>query len=118
VVIEDLNVKGMMKNHRLALSLSDAALARFVNLLEAKTAQTGTQIVKVDRFFPSSKTCHQCGNVKDSLALNERIYYCESCGLVCDRDLNASKSICNEGQRLLGTASKHARVAVVATTRP
>jgi putative transposase len=106
VVIEDLNIKGMMKNHHLALSFSDAALGRFVDLLQAKAAQTGTIIVQVERFFPSSKTCHQCGNIKVNLSLDERTYYCECCGLVCDRDLNASKNLCNEGKRLIGAACK------------
>lgn len=106
VVIEDLNIKGMMKNRRLALSFSDAALGRFVNLLEAKAETTGTQIVKVGRFFPSSKKCHQCGNVKEHLSLSERIYDCDldECDVVCDRDLNASLSLRNEGKRLIGAA--------------
>ena len=106
VVIEDLNIKGMMKNRRLALSFSDAALGRFVDLLEAKAAQTGTVIVKVDRFFPSSKTCHKCDHVKEHLSLSERIYICDNpdCDVCCDRDVNASKSVCNEGKRLIGAA--------------
>ena len=106
VVIEDLNVKGMMKNRRLALSFSDAALGRFVDLLEAKASTTGTQVVQVDRFFPSSKKCHKCGHVKEKLSLSERIYICDNpeCDNVCDRDWNASNSICEEGKRLIGAA--------------
>jgi len=104
VVIEDLNVKGMMKNRHLAFSFSDAGLGRFVDLLEAKAETTGTQIVKVDRFFPSSKTCHKCGHIKEMLSLSERLYICDNpdCDVCCDRDLNASKSVCNEGKRLIG----------------
>ena len=106
VVIEDLHVKGMMKNRRLALSFSDAALGRFVDLLEAKAERTGTRVVRIDRFFPSSKTCHKCGHVKAELSLSERVYDCDNpnCDVCCDRDLNASKSVCNEGKRLIGAA--------------
>jgi putative transposase len=104
VVIEDLNIKGMMKNHRLALSFGDAALGRLVDFLESKAEQTDTHIVKVGRFFPSSKKCHQCGTVKTELLLSERMYDCDNneCDVVCDRDLNASLSIHQEGKRLLG----------------
>jgi putative transposase len=104
VVIEDLNIKGMMKNRRLALSFGDAALGRLKEFLESKAEQTGTRIVKVGRFFPSSKQCHQCGTVKAKLPLSERIYDCDNveCAVVCDRDLNASLSIHQEGKRLLG----------------
>ena len=101
VVIEDLNVRGMLKNHRLALSISDAGFGKFKTLLENKANQTGTVVVKVDRFFPSSKTCHQCGQVKRDLSLADRVYRCE-CGLECDRDHNAAINILNEGLRLIG----------------
>lgn len=106
VVIEDLNIKGMMKNRRLALSFSDAALGRLLELLEAKAAKTGTQVVRVDRFFPSSKKCHGCGHVKDKIRLDERVYDCDldKCDVLCDRDYNASLTLCKEGKRLIGAA--------------
>ena len=102
IAIEDLHVKGMVKNRRLALSLSDAAFGRFVDLLEHKALNTGTLVVKVSRFYASSKTCSGCGNIKSDLTLSKRVYVCEDCGLQIDRDYNASLNILNEGLRLVG----------------
>ena len=93
VCIEDLNVAGMVKNHHLARSLSDASLGEFRRQLEYKTARTGTVLRVVDRWYPSSKTCSNCGSVKAKLSLAERVYRCEHCGLVIDRDLNAAINI-------------------------
>lgn len=89
VVIEDLNVKGMVKNHRLAQSISDASFGLFRTLLTYKSKLYGNRIVVADRFYPSSKTCSLCGQVKAKLSLAERMYQCE-CGLNLDRDLNAA----------------------------
>ena len=104
IVIEDLNVKGMLRNHKLALSLSDAALGRFEELLKEKAEITGARIIQVDRFFPSSKKCHVCGHVKEDLNRSERVYHCTNpkCGITCDRDYNASLNLRREGLRLLG----------------
>ena len=93
VCIEDLNVAGMVKNHHLARSLSDASLGEFRRQLEYKTARTGASLRMVDRWYPSSKTCSNCGAVKAKLSLSERVYQCDVCGLSIDRDLNAAINI-------------------------
>ena len=93
VCVEDLHVAGMVKNHSLARSVSDAALGEFRRQLEYKTARSGAALRVVDRWYPSSKTCSDCGVVKAKLSLSERTYRCDSCGLVLDRDLNAAINI-------------------------
>ena len=93
ISIEDLNVAGMVKNHRLARVVEDAAFAEFRRQLEYKTARTGARLHVIDRWYPSSKTCSNCGTVKAKLSLSERVYHCEECGLVIDRDLNAAINI-------------------------
>ena len=91
--IEDLNVAGMVKNHGLARSIQDAAFAQFRRQLTYKTARTGARLHVIDRWYPSSKTCSNCGTVKAKLSLSERVYHCEKCGLVIDRDVNAAINI-------------------------
>ena len=93
VCIEDLNIAGMVKNRSLARSLSDAALGEFRRQLEYKTARTGTVLRVVDRWYPSSKTCSNCGVMKAKLPLSERVFNCDACGLSIDRDLNAAINI-------------------------
>ena len=93
ICIEDLNAAGMVKNHHLAKAVSDAAFGEFRRQLEYKTAKTGARLHVVDRWYPSSKTCSNCGRVKAKLSLNERVYRCDGCGLVMDRDLNAAVNI-------------------------
>ena len=93
VCIEDLNVAGMVKNRRLARSVSDASLGEFRRQLEYKTARTGAALRVIDRWYPSSKTCSACGAVKAKLSLSERVYRCDACGLSIDRDLNAAINI-------------------------
>jgi len=93
VCIEDLNVAGMMKNRRLARSVSDASLGEFRRQIDYKTARTGAALRVIDRWYPSSKTCSACGAVKAKLSLSERVYRCDACGLVMDRDLNAAINI-------------------------
>lgn len=93
ISIEDLNVAGMVKNHHLAKAISDASFFELRRMLEYKTAKTGAKLHFVDRWYPSSKTCSNCGSAKAKLSLNERIYKCEHCGLVIDRDLNAAINI-------------------------
>lgn len=100
ICLEDLNVKGMMKNHCLAQALGDAAFGKLVTVLESKVVARGGHIQFVDRFFPSSKRCSQCGAIKDDLTLADRVYQCSNCGLVIDRDYNAAINILNEGKRL------------------
>lgn len=93
VCIEDLNVAGMVKNHSLARSVSDAALGEFRRQLEYKAARSGVVLRVVDRWYPSSKTCSNCGVVKAKLPLSERVFHCDACGLSIDRDLNAAINI-------------------------
>ena len=90
VCIEDLNVAGMMKNHHLARSVSDASLGEFRRQLEYKTKRTGAVLRVVDRWYPSSKMCSNCGAVKAKLSLSERVFHCDTCGFEIDRDLNAA----------------------------
>lgn len=102
--IEDLAVQNMLKNHKLARSLSDVGLGEFFRLLNYKANWYGKTVVKVGRYYPSSKTCSHCKHVKKHLSLNERIYECTECGLKIDRDLNAAINIENEGCRILEEA--------------
>ena len=84
---------GMAGNHRLARSIQDAAFAQFRRLLTYKTARTGARLHVIDRWYPSSKTCSNCGTVKAKLPLSERVYHCGKCGLAIDRDVNAAINI-------------------------
>jgi putative transposase len=93
--IEDLNVSGMMKNRKLSSAIADGGFYEFRRQLEYKTLWYGSKLVVIDRFFPSSKTCCCCGNIKEKLKLSERIYDCEACQLSLDRDLNAAINIQN-----------------------
>lgn len=88
--LETLNVKGMVKNHKLAKSISDAGWSQFVTFVEYKTAWAGGKIVKHDRWFASSKLCHVCGEKNQSLVLSDRSWTCSHCGTVHDRDHNAA----------------------------
>lgn len=90
VVIEDLNVSGMMANRKLSKAIADMGFYEFKRQLEYKCQLYGSQLKIVDRWFPSSKTCSNCGYKKESLQLSERTFNCENCGFECDRDLNAS----------------------------
>ncbi|NES78651.1 MULTISPECIES: RNA-guided endonuclease TnpB family protein [Okeania] len=94
VVIEDLNVRGMLANHRLAKSIADQGFYEFRRQLGYKCEWYGSELVVVDRFFPSSKTCSNCGHVQD-MPLHLRTYDCPDCGLSIDRDLNASINLRN-----------------------
>ena len=93
VALEDLNVNGMLMNHRLAPAIADVGMREFGRQLGYKTAWYGSQIVLADRWYPSSKKCSQCGVVKAQLRLSERIYHCDVCGLIIDRDLNAARNL-------------------------
>lgn len=96
IVIEDLNVKGMVKNHCLARAISRQAWSEFRRQLEYKAAMHGLALVLADRFYPSTKTCSDCGAVKP-MALSERIYECPVCGLSTDRDVNAAINLAKLG---------------------
>ena len=98
--IEDLNVKNLSKNKRLAKAWNRSTIGRFITKLENKANMFGKQIIKVDRFYPSSQLCSCCGN-RQSMPLHKRTYICEKCNTVIDRDVNASINILNEAQRIL-----------------
>jgi putative transposase len=91
--VEDLNVKGMVKNRHLSRSISDAGWGEFKRQLAYKSQWYGSKLVIIDRFYPSSKTCSDCGAAKTKLLLSERTYKCDECGLIMDRDLNAALNI-------------------------
>jgi putative transposase len=93
IVIEDLNVSGMMANHKLAKSIADMGFFEFRRQLDYKCQLYGSELVIADRFFPSSKLCSNCGVKKESLSLEERVYQCDVCYFVADRDLNASLNL-------------------------
>jgi putative transposase len=93
IVIEDLNVSGMLKNHHLAQAIGDVGFGEFRRQLAYKAAWYGCRIIVADRWFASSKTCSHCGWIDESLALADRTFHCQTCGLVIDRDLNAAKNL-------------------------
>jgi putative transposase len=105
--IENLNLKGLLKNRKLARSFSDAALGKLLNWLTSKVEQRGGQVIKVDRFFPSSKTCHCCGWKWEDMELSDRVFLCQKpdCAYHLfpqDRDHNAALSLLAEALRLIG----------------
>lgn len=97
ICIEDLNVKGLVKNHKLAKSISDASWSEFVRQLDYKSAWKGRTLVKVDRFFPSSQICSSCGHNDGKKELDIREWGCSQCKTIHDRDINASINIRTEG---------------------
>ena len=106
IAFESLNVSGMLKNHTLAKSIADAGWNQFVNFVEYKAAWAGGEVLRVDRFFPSSKLCSDCGAKHKSLTLNIRQWVCTECGVIHDRDENAAINILNETTR--GTRESYA----------
>lgn len=100
IIIEDLNMKGMSGALNFGKSVADNGWRMFTTMLQYKVMFLGKQVIKIDKWFPSSKTCSCCGNIKDSLSLGERVYNCE-CGHTMDRDLNASINIREVGRTLL-----------------
>ena len=101
ICIEDLNVKGMMSNHKLAKSIQELSLYEFRRQLEYKCKQYGRQLIIIDRFYPSSKTCHNCGHIYKDLKLNEREWICPHCKSLIDRDYNAAQNILDEGLKYI-----------------
>src|SRR6266849_9358081 len=99
--LEDLNSKGMLANHCLAQAVSDASFFEVQRQLLYKTEQYGGYVQLVSRWYPSSKTCHDCGWIKEDLTLDVREWICEQCGVVHERDLNASLNIRDEALRLV-----------------
>ena len=101
ICLETLNVKNMVKNRKLSKAISDVSWSSFITKLEYNIAENQGKIVKIDPFHPSSKTCSNCGCVKDKLLLSERTYHCEECEFTIDRDLNASINILNVGLKMI-----------------
>lgn len=105
IVMEDLNVKGMVRNHKLAESISEVNWGEFRRILTYKAAWHGRQLVFIDRFYPSSKRCNHCGYINKGLTLKDRQWVCPECGSLIDRDYNAALNILEEGERIIGLSS-------------
>ena len=103
ICIENLNVKGMTKNHKLAKAIQDASFGTLISMLKYKAAWNNRKIVEIGRFYPSSKLCHYCGHKMDYMGLEVREWTCPNCGKIHDRDrdINAAINIKNEGLRIL-----------------
>lgn len=99
--VEDLHVKGIVKNRKLSLSVSDVGLGEFIRQIEYKSKALGGQVVRVGRFYASSKTCSDCGQINQELTLSDRTWTCQGCGTIHDRDWNAAKNIEQEARRLV-----------------
>ena len=104
IFMEDLNVQVMLRNHHLAKAIQEVGFYKFKEILTNKALVNNKQVVSVDRFYPSSKTCHNCGYKKDDLKLSDRSWVCPQCGTKHDRDINAAVNILLEGKRMLATA--------------
>lgn len=105
IVMEDLNVKGMVRNHKLAESISEVNWGEFRRILTYKAAWHGRQLVFIDRFYPSSKRCNHCGYIYKELTLKDRQWVCPKCDSLIDRDYNAALNILEEGERIIGLSS-------------
>ena len=98
--METLNVKGMMEEKKLSRNISDVSWGLLTQMLEYKAKWYGRNLIKINQWFPSSKTCSNCGNVKETLLLSERTYKCEVCKTEIDRDLNAAINIKQTGIKI------------------
>ena len=99
--MENLNVKGMVRNQKQADSIQEMNFGEFRRMLEYKAQWYGRKIVFVDRFYPSSKTCNECGYVNKTLKLSDRVWICPDCGKIIERDYNAALNIRDEGIRMI-----------------
>ena len=113
VCAETLSVDGMMKNHHLAKSIAMQSFATILGFLEYKAREKGKTFVQVDRWYASSKTCHECGVKADEMTLNIRSWQCKSCGATHDRDINAAKNILAEGIKVLEGTEGHSGTAAI-----
>ena len=113
VCAENLNVAGMIKNHHLAKSIAAQSFATALGFLEYKAREKGKIFIQVDRWFASSKTCHECGTKADAMPLKIRSWQCKSCGARHDRDINAAQNILAEGIRILNGTEGHSGTAAI-----
>ena len=95
IVLEDLKVRNLMKNHYLAKSIADSKFYEFKRQILYKSEKYGIEVILANQFYPSSKTCSSCGNHKKDLKLSDRTYKCDQCGLIIDRDINAAINLAN-----------------------
>jgi putative transposase len=105
IILEDLNIKGMIKNHKLSKHIADASWGKFVELLTYKAKWNNKNIINIDRFFPSSKTCNKCGYINQDLNLSVREWTCNACHSHHDRDINASINILKEGIKIISSGT-------------
>ena len=105
IYLEDLNIKGMMKNHKLSKAINDVSWGKFIDVLEYKALWNDKQIIHIDRFFPSSKTCSKCGWINNNLTLKDREWICSKCGEKHDRDFNAATNILKEGLKTISVGT-------------
>lgn len=110
ICIEDLNVSGMLSNHKLSKAISDTSFSMFRSMLEYKCDWYGKKLIVIDRFFPSSKTCSRCGWKKEDLTLSDRVFECKNCGTQIDRDLNAAINIQRVGVDILSNRTQSSEV--------
>lgn len=101
IFVEDLNITGMLRNRRLSKSLADAAMGQILRMLKWKCNEHSVVFQKISRWFPSSKTCHACGQMNDALILSDREWTCSACHVTHDRDINAARNIQREGLRIV-----------------
>jgi putative transposase len=105
IMLEDLNIKGMIKNHKLAKHINDASWGTFIQTLNYKAEWNDKQIIKINRFYPSSKACNNCGYINQDLRLDIRTWICPKCNIIHDRDINAAKNIYKEGLKILSSGT-------------
>ena len=101
VCVEDLDMKAMSQALNFGKSVADNGWGMFTTFLKYKLEDLGKQLIKIDKWFPSSKTCSNCGNIKENLSLSDRIYHCDYCGNTINRDYNASINIKSQGMKLV-----------------
>ena len=104
IFMEDLNVQGLLKNHSLAKAICEVGFYKFKEILSTKALENEKQVISVDRFYPSSKTCSKCGYKKEDLKLSDRSWVCPQCGTKHNRDINAAVNILIEGRKIIETA--------------